>query len=426
MPETAIVDRLAKDLERLSTSLPWVAGQIVNEGASEGNTGVFKIKAFEKSPRLDVKDLRDDPSAPTMNALRSAKFPISMLDEDVVTNRRTLPGGPGYSSTAPEPVLVLQVTFIVGGLLLSINGHHATMDMTGQGEVIRLLSVACRREEFTSEEVSTGNFARDTVIPFLDDSWKPGPEFEYQIVKAPTTPAPEVTPQPQPNPAKARWANFSFSIESLASLKATALQSIPPGTSFVSTDDALSAFQWQSITRVRFSRCSPDTKTTSPVQWTFRQQVGAPKAYPGFLQNMTYNRCTFEQLVNEPLGAAAARLRSWLDPKDLRFHAQATAAFLSRTPDKRVFSVNAKLNPPVDVSLSSWVKVDYCYDLDFGLGLGNPESVRRPQFTPLESLLYLLPKAPDGEIAVAACLREEDMERLRKDEEFMKYGKFIG
>ena len=75
--------------------------------------------------------------------------------------------------------------------------------------------------------------------------------------------------------------------------------------------------------------------------------------------------------------------------------------------------------------LSSWAKLD-CYELDFNLGLGKPDSVRRPQFVPVESLIYLMPKRLDGEIAVGICLRNEDMERLRADEEFAKYGRYIG
>jgi len=38
----------------------------------------------------------------------------------------------------------------------------------------------------------------------------------------------------------------------------------------------------------------------------------------------------------------------------------------------------------------------------------------------------MMPRTLDGEIAVAICLRDEDMKRLGADEEFAKYGRYIG
>lgn len=136
---------------------------------------------------------------------------------------------------------------------------------------------------------------------------------------------------------------------------------------------------------------------------------------------------TLQKLVEEPLGVVASRLRSALDPKTstLGYHSRALATFLSRTPDKSIFSFAATVDLSTDMMLSSWAKLN-CYELDFGLGLDTPEAVRRPQFDPFESLMYLMPKAPDGEIVAAICLRDEDMERLRVDEGFTKYARFIG
>ena len=80
-----------------------------------------------------------------------------------------------------------------------------------------------------------------------------------------------------------------------------------------------------------------------------------------------------------------------------------------------------------DILLSSWAKENF-YELDFNFGLGSskPESVRRPQFSPIEGLMCILPKRLDGELTVVICLRDEDMERLRTDEKFARYGKYIG
>ena len=49
------------------------------------------------------------------------------------------------------------------------------------------------------------------------------------------------------------------------------------------------------------------------------------------------------------------------------------------------------------------------------LGLGLPEAVRRPRFAATESLMYLLPMDRECGIAAAMCLRDEDVESLRRD-----------
>ncbi|KAK6839132.1 Trichothecene 3-O-acetyltransferase [Apiospora arundinis] len=60
------------------------------------------------------------------------------------------------------------------------------------------------------------------------------------------------------------------------------------------------------------------------------------------------------------------------------------------------------------------------------MGLGPPEAVRRPRFDAFQGLVYLLPKRPDGEIGVAVCLSEDDMQRLREDTGFIKFAKLVG
>lgn len=412
----AIINTLTNGLERFTASFPWIAGQVVTEGATEDNTGISKIKPLERIPRLVMKDLRNDPLIPTMDALRQANFPMRMFDEDIICPCRTLPL-PGSSDEFP--VFLLQANFINGGLLLSLVGEHGAMDMTGQGQIINLLSKACRNERFTDEEVTGGNLPRHNLIPLLEDSYEPGPELAHQIMK----PAGESAP-PLP-PAKSTWAYFTFSPTELAALKSRAMETVPSG--YVSTDDALSAFIWQSIMRIRLSRLSPETKSTFARAVDVRRFLDIPETYPGLIQNMTYHTSTLQKLAEEPLGVLASRLRSSLDPhtSNLGHQTRALATFLNRAPDKTVFSFTASVDLSTDIMLSSWVKIN-CYELDFNLKLGKPEAVRRPRFDPFESLMYLMPKAPGGEIAAAICLRDEEMVRLRVDEEFAKYGTYIG
>ncbi|KAF5639664.1 trichothecene 3-o-acetyltransferase [Fusarium sp. NRRL 52700] len=408
-----ITATLKRGLQRLSQSFPWVAGQVKDDG-----TGIFKIRPFEATPRLVVKDLRDDPSAPTMEGLRMAEFPMSMFDENKIAPKKTLHFGPDYSPDDPSPVLIFQLNFIEGGLIFTVNGQHGCMDMTGQDELIRLLSKACRDEAFSEQEISALNLDRKSIVPLLDN-YELGPELDHQIIKPPpTTDAP-------PTPPKASWAFFSFSPQALCELKDKATKTLDAGTKFISTDDALSAFIWQSVSRARLPRLDDSTSTEFCRAVDVRTQLDVPKNYPGILQNMAYSVSNLSQTANEPLGVTASRLRSKLSRDDLRRRTQALVTFSQDPTNRANLSMTADANPSTDIMLSSWAKLK-CWEYDFGLGLGKPESVRRPLFEPFESLMYLMPKRLDGEITAAISLRDEDMKRLKSDEEWKKYGKFIG
>lgn len=421
---SAIINTLTNGLERLSASFAWVAGKVVNEGSGKGNSGIFKFKPFEEIPRLVVKDLRHDPSIPTMDVLRRGNFPFSMLDESIIAPRKTIPGSPDESALDSTPVFLLQANFITGGLLLTFVGQHNSMDMTGQGQIIHLFSKACRNEQFTPEELTTGNLARGNLIPLLDGSYKQGPELTHQIVK-PTLSHP--ISNGSNDPPKCTWTYFTFGPSSLTALKSLATKTITLPSGYISTDDALSAFIWQSVTRARLPRLNCTAESTFARAVDVRRYLDIPQTYPGLVQSMTYHSYTLQKLVEEPLGGVASQLRSALDPKtsSLRYDTRALATFLNRTLDKNIVSLTATLDGSNDIMFSSWAKLD-CYELDFDLGLGKPEAVRRPQFVPVESLIYLMPRALDGEIAVGICLRDEDMERLRADEEFATYGRYIG
>ncbi|KAL0935644.1 trichothecene 3-O-acetyltransferase [Colletotrichum truncatum] len=407
-----IVNTLSSGLERLAGSFPWVAGQVVNEGAGDGNTGVYKIKPLKATPPLVIKDLRDTSSAPTMHALRQANFPVNMLDESIFAPRPTLPIDPALASE-PQPVFIVQATFIKGGLVLTFLGHHQLMDGTGQAQIIDLLSKACRNEPFTEEEVATGNLPRQNIIPLLEHK-VPASDVAPFLVTPPKGPPQE--------PAACRWAYFNFPSASLSALKALASESVTSG--YITTDDALSAFIWQSVSRIRAPRLNAEEDVKFARAVNVRSFLNVPQTFPGLIQSMTNNSFSLKRLIDEPLGVVASALRSTVDPKALGYATRAFATVLDKTANKAGFSFTGTLELHRDIMLSSWVKMDL-YEQEFGLGLGRPESVRRPQFTPVESLMYLLPKTPDGDITLVTCLRDEDMDKLRSDATFKKYATHI-
>lgn len=139
--------------------------------------------------------------------------------------------------------------------------------------------------------------------------------------------------------------------------------------------------------------------------------------------------CTYEDAVDVydlPIGDVAGRLRRMLlqDGK-IKHHMRAFATVLNRLDDKSKLLNGAKLDPMRDVVVSSYANIKCC-ELSFGPLLGKPEAARRPRMPAWPSLFYLMPKARNGDIAVAFCVGEGDLERLRKDEVLMRYADYVG
>ncbi|KAI5803058.1 transferase family-domain-containing protein [Geopyxis carbonaria] len=407
-----LVSTLNTGLSRLASSFPWVASSVLHTGGGPGDTGVFSLSRPGPAPSVVVKTLADTGAAAAagvhdMATLRAQNFPMRLLPESALSPRPTLPRGPPPPGAAP-PVLTLQATF---------------------GQLMHLLSKACRGDPFTPDELAAGNLDRRGLIPLLenyDDNAAPGASLARMLIP-PAVQGMFLFPE---MPA-ATWANFTFPAAALAALKARAAATTA-GVPYVSSDDAVTALLWQAITRARLPRLAtaPAAAAASTLMRAVnvRRHLNVPPLYPGLLHHVIYHTLPLSQLATEPVGAVASRLRAALEPEmaeTLAHDARALATFLSRTKDKGQVSFVAQMVPGVDVCVSSWAKLD-AYKLDFGMGLGTPEAVRRPRFEPAEGLVYLLPRKEDGGMAVAVCLRDTDLEGLRKDVELAEFATYDG
>jgi hypothetical protein len=85
-----------------------------------------------------------------------------------------------------------------------------------------------------------------------------------------------------------------------------------------------------------------------------------------FVQNITYNTLTFQELAEMPFGLLASHLRSKIDPETstLAHDTRALATFLSCTADKSCVSFAATMKGASDIFFSSWAKMR-CYEYDF-------------------------------------------------------------
>lgn len=83
------------------------------------------------------------------------------------------------------------------------------------------------------------------------------------------------------------------------------------------------------------------------------------------------------------------------------------------------------MDPLRDVMLTSHMGIG-AYELDFALGLGVSEAVRLTHLVEYEGLIYLMPATLSGDVAVAMCVRDDDLACLKADKLLARYGQHVG
>lgn len=412
---------LTRGLQRLTDNFPWIAGQVVGDGQKAGLTKIVPLPSHP-IPELVVK--KHGSSFPSFDDLVKADFPFKFLDEEVLCPRSSYPGQQEDASTE-FPVLNVQLNYIEGGIILGFVTHHSTCDIMGMGAILSLLNKACGDQPFTDDELKTGNRRLDNPIQLLEEKIevKGNPRLEMQVT--PESDANHVAPANLPPPTDCSWAYFSFSASSLASLKAAATKEIPAdGAPFISTDDVLTAFVWQCITRARYEDLDPGPGSVCARAIDTRPYLDLPSTYPGMMQNQTYTHLDLAAAAEAPLGFLASLLRQEIKPAELAKDTRALITLMTHDTDKGRYSLACGVDWTRDTMVSSWSKVDG-YNMDFGIGI-KPKKVRRPRFPPVPGLVFFMPKGRDGEIGVAISLRDEEMQRLNGNLDWGKWATYVG
>ena len=122
-----ILDVLRQGLDRLSDTFPWIAGEIVREHGDGSGTGLYKIVPLKRRPQLVVKDLRHDTSIRSMEQMKSSQFQPDILLRGKFAPRETV------LLHVPDslPVLIIQTSFIKGGVVVCLSASHAATDFIG-------------------------------------------------------------------------------------------------------------------------------------------------------------------------------------------------------------------------------------------------------------------------------------------------------
>jgi trichothecene 3-O-acetyltransferase len=415
-----VLATLDSSARRLLNAFPFLAGQVVKRGQTSTNSGTYEIVPYppheEKSPvrRKDCTGL-----CPSYDEILNADAPFSMLDGDVLCPMKGM--GFAYDHSSELPVLIVQANFVKGGLLLCFASMHNALDMNGQGTVLKLFAAAGRGDEFDPAIVAAGNSDADKIVPLL----KPGEtQLAHETMRRPST-LNASGPPPGSLPPMS-WAYWRLPKDKLAELKKTASS----GSTWVSTNDAITALFVRRLTaaRVAAERVNVDEDVHLQRAVDSRSILKPPvlEGYMGHLVAVAETEWQSAKEVYDPeLADTAVKIRESLKEVDDHF-VRSLATLISKTEDKTTIFYGVKNKPGRDFLVSSWAQLHWLHQCDFGPGLGTVDFVRRARLPEVPDLTYIMPKNAKGDMHVAVCLFNKDLESLAKDKVWIEYAEHVG
>lgn len=422
-------ERLQSASVQLTKTFPWLAAKVVQKSSAPERPGSFHLEPCElwSSPNsiIRFKDCSND--MPSYQELVETRGPASMLPGDLLAPRKAFPETYYETERDPAPVIALQANFVTGGLLLDCAAQHNFIDMSGINQCYNLLATALRGEPFPSDAIAEGNMDRRNLVPLLQEHETVLDHGQFLRPGSDDLPPPPREPE-----SPFLWRYFRFSRATLAALKAMATPptagreacpSSPP--SYVSTNDALSAFCWQRVTATRLARRkTPEAVAKFCRAVDARRAMGVPQGYMGDLVTIATSTMGFRELVEAPLAEISNRFRRDLEAVNNRDYVRSFATWIARTADKATIAYGGKFNPDTDIGSSSWAHIRLA-TVDFG-PLGRPSLIRRPDFVPLKSDIYFMPQTESGDIDALVCFNRADLDGLMKDEMWTTYADYIG
>lgn len=388
---------------------------------------------------LEFKDLTDQLK---YDEIKAAGFPMEGIDTKLLMTESfntNLAGG--IVATAA------QANFVEGGCLLGLAMWHNVVDAHGSYNFARSWASHCKKlqlesnwefkwPETISAEVSTENSDRDVLTRIwrkeASEEIKAASDRQWNMLGIHPPTATDVPRLDQvlaeamsggKNLKKVRTGIFSVSNRSLEQLKADAI----PGETGVTTDDTLHALLWRSIMRARYP--SPgDESSDYQIALDGRYKIGGGtlESYLGdtfFFATAQLPLATVTKQTTT-IGHLARILRTLLD---------------SISQDDLLTAFNAARNlcsyanlPPAVAGIAgaSMIVVPHHYislpNLDFGPALGSPDCERPPrdEWDDYFRRVIILPTASGSGLEIAINLDDDEMNRLRTDEEFERYIKF--
>ena len=456
-PISSVTQSLQSGLNELVRQVPWLSGRVVPATTSTSETAV---------PRLEIRwGGEDDPAAPVLldkgtvtesyDTLSARGMPPADLPADV------WPVSGGFDEAVfaqGSPVLAASIfRFSDGqGIGLCICAHHSAVDGTAFGEIVRLWArntmgsgsglppPLSDRDRLDRLSQTLSSHLAVTSACSIDDLYASHPELSRTPPTFPETGFPPSTS-----------TLFEISLAQVDALKAQLLKSRDNAQSAAgppfSTNTVVCALLWSAITRARAQRDKDLAGQASRLLMAVncRQRMGDASFSPPedpYLGNAVLCSLTdlpvkclqsasFSSALDRPHGEegspreicdAIARFQSSAQI-DARFVAE-VCSLVDGVGDYRTVFPSLDVFGSRDFSITSWANLDL-YDMEFGAGLGKPETIRLPHIG-ADGVAIILPRKRAGAcnvangpgvIEVIIMLRNDDMETLARDDQWKAF-----
>lgn len=212
-----------------------------------------------------------------------------------------------------------------------------------------------------------------------------------------------------------------------------------PSKGWISTYDALSAFFWRQLTKIRAPHYKADLSSTpyfgEPVN--MRPRIHDPKLPPRFMRNALaggfsptapIKQLTVDEIVAaDSLPVVAAYIRA-LTNSVTQEHVEALMGIIAPIRDKRSISLDLKSLAPLSIWVTSHREAD---PSGYDFGFGKPKTHRCLWGGDLNNGLVTVYPAvstdrPDEGVSVTICLEKDLVPKLLEDPEWSRFVEYRG
>ncbi|BCS25698.1 uncharacterized protein APUU_50409S [Aspergillus puulaauensis] len=146
------VSALEKGVQRLTTLLPFLSGNVVPSIQLKDTKNVFEVQPTDPSHLRKLPMLKIKQHAQCISA-RNIALNTPALSSDDLLNLRFIPLPFGTPASEPQPVLRLQANVMADGIVLCVCFHHLATDGLGISSITQALSECCRNPDQPPERL---------------------------------------------------------------------------------------------------------------------------------------------------------------------------------------------------------------------------------------------------------------------------------